>query len=94
MAVPALPAAGCTKTFSNAGARFERGHQQRVQAQAAGQAEVAALARHADGGILDGALHAGGDVGAQAFGNGVAVLQAEALVETRAEAAVAGGAHR
>ena len=48
-----------------AGAVFQRRDQQRIQAQAAGQAEVASLAGHADDGLFDGLLDAGGDVGAQ-----------------------------
>ncbi len=80
---------GLDEDVFESGAGFERGHEQGVQAEAAGQAEIAALAGHADGGILHRMLDAGGHVGLQAFGNRFAVLQAEALVKARAEAAVA-----
>ena len=77
MAVPAFPAAGCTKTLSNEAA-LQRGDQQRVQAQAAGEAEVPARARHANHGFFDGALNAGRQRRAQRLRHGGSVLQAEA----------------
>ena len=70
MAVPALPATGCTNTFSKPERVLKRRNQQRVQAQPARQAQVAASRRpmriH---GCFHGLLDAGGDVGAQVVGN-------------------------
>src|SRR5262249_42637464 len=66
-------------------ARFERRHQHRIETQSAGQAEVAALARHDDRSVLDRMLDPGGDVRAQSVRHGLAVLEPEGFVESCAE---------
>ena len=87
MAVPELPPSGCTKTFSKWAEVFERPHHQRVQRQAAGHAQIASRASHADGGFLHGLLNAGGDVRPQSLRNGGAGIDPQALVEARTETA-------
>src|ERR1017187_6681401 len=59
-----------------------------VEAQAAGQAQVAPVARHADDSRFQRFLHARGHVRAQRFRNRLAVFQSEPFVESRAEAAI------
>ena len=93
MAVPALPAAGCTKTLRWPEVVFERRDQQRVKPQAAGQAQIAACAGHADDGRFQGPSGCPRRrARAAASGTGVAILEAQALVEARAETAVGAAA--
>src|ERR1017187_10288307 len=68
---------------------LERGDQQGVQPETAGQAEVAAGTGHADGGGFHGLLDAGREMWSQLLGTRLAVLQSDAFIEARAEAAVA-----
>ena len=74
---------GCLAGMNDASGDAERpgrgGDEQRVEAEAAGEAEIAAFACHADGGVLDGPLYAGRDMGAQVVGDGVAILESEGL---------------
>ena len=67
---------------------FQGEDQQGVEAQATRQAQVAALARHADGGRLDGLLNARRHVRAFRLGNGFAIFQAKAVVQPLTESAV------
>ena len=67
---------------------FQRGNQQRVQAQPAGQAKAPrARAGHADHRLLDGALYAGRQRSAQRLGHRGALVDPQPLVKARAEAA-------
>ena len=56
--MPALPDAGCTNTFSNPERVSSAETSSAFRAEAAGEAEIAALAGHADRGVFHGALHA------------------------------------
>ncbi len=69
MAVPALPAAGCTKTLSIAGACSSAETSSAFSPRPPARHRFSALARHADHGGFHGALDAGGHVRAQLFGN-------------------------
>ena len=71
-------------------AAFQIIDQQRVEEQAACEAQIFAAARQTGGGLLDGLLQSIGDSGRECRGNVVAVAQAQPREEFRTEAA--GGA--
>src|ERR1017187_1413154 len=75
------------------GTVLERRDQQGVQPETASQAEVAAGTGHADRGGFHGFLDAGREVRPQFLGNRLAVLQSDAFIEARAEAAVRSEEH-
>ena len=88
IAVPALPAAGCTNTFSNARALSSAETSSAFKPRPPARQRLRPVPAMRMTASLHGALHAGRDVRAQRFGNRGAVFEAEALVEARAEAAV------